>query len=77
VLRYICNEKKGGEINMIHTYRQRMNGTGYNVGYYMPNDEWYTSAGFRKEIQAIAFTNYLNGGNQDISIIADLLKKKL
>ena len=65
----------------MHTYR-KINGNEYQVGYYTMigeegvgvSDEFQLIRRFKNELRAITFTNYLNGGNQDIALIKEILE---
>lgn len=64
----------------MHTYRKTQ--TEIQVGYYTMIGEEGVGVGseftvirrFKNEFRAIAFVNYLNGGNQDISLIKEIIE---
>ena len=47
----------------------------WEVGSWSSEGEWHERKQFLQEIQAVCFTNYLNGGSQDSRLIKAVLEE--
>ena len=60
-----------GYYTMVHEQNINYNDSGY------VKHQWNSLASFRNAVDAVIYTNFLNGGTQKLSIIDEILSKKI